>query len=171
MRFAPHKYTLTHFTRQRTQDINATVDLGPIKVKPMPVVRVLGVQLDTKLNFQAHCKTIAAKMATQLNALYRTTASTWGATVAKARQLYLAIIRSALTYGAVAWHKPNKTLRGIANKLQQHQNTGLRIILGAFKRTSIRQLHTEAYVPPLHLWLNGKIAMFQARLASSGIGA
>jgi hypothetical protein len=42
-------------------------------------------------------------------------------------------------------------------------------VLGAFKATPIRQLETEAYVPPLGLWLNGRIARFQARLEQTGI--
>jgi hypothetical protein len=42
-------------------------------------------------------------------------------------------------------------------------------VLGAFKATPIRQLETESYVPPLDLWLNGRLARFQARMEYSGI--
>ena len=42
-------------------------------------------------------------------------------------------------------------------------------MLGAFKATLVRQLETEAYVPPLDLWLNGRIACFQVRLERTGI--
>ena len=42
-------------------------------------------------------------------------------------------------------------------------------MLGAFKATPIKQLETEAYVPPLDLWLNGRIAHFQAQLEQTGI--
>jgi hypothetical protein len=42
-------------------------------------------------------------------------------------------------------------------------------VLGAFKATPIRQLETEAYVPPLDLWLNGRIACFLAQLKWIGI--
>ena len=42
-------------------------------------------------------------------------------------------------------------------------------MLGAFKATPIRQLEIESYVPPLDLWLNGRIARFQARMEHSGI--
>ena len=171
MNFALHKYTLTHFTRQRLQDTNAIINLGHVIVSPTPSVRILGVLLDTKLNFRSHRIAIKAKMATQLNALYRTTASTWGTTLLKARQLYMAIIRASLTYGASAWHSPNLQSKDIAKDLQKHQNIGLRIVLGAFKRCSTSQLHTESYVPPLHLWLNGKIALFHASIEASGIRA
>ena len=42
-------------------------------------------------------------------------------------------------------------------------------MLGAFKATPIRPLETEAYVPPLDLWLNGRTVRFQARLEWTGL--
>jgi hypothetical protein len=91
----------------------------------------------------------------------------------KARLVYLAVKRSAISYGAALWHrlveKLQKKHRGPAAKLQKHQNSRLRQVLGAFKATHIRQLETEAYVPPLDLWLKGRIARFQARLEKTGL--
>ena len=103
-------------------------------------------------------------------ALSRTTASTWGATMEKARHIYSAVVRPVLSYGATIWHSPKKkTQSGLAGKLAKHQNQGLRHVLGAFRATPIRQLETEAYIPPLDLYLNGRIARFQARLERTGI--
>jgi len=94
-------------------------------------------------------------------ALGRTPASTWGATVETARHVYLAVVRPALLYRAALWHNPKqKALSGLARKLAKYQNQGLRQVLGAFKATPTRQLETEAYVLPLDLWLNGRIARF-----------
>jgi hypothetical protein len=89
----------------------------------------------------------------------------------KARQIYQAIVRPSLAYGAALWHQPTNTNKpkGLAAKLQKHQNQGLRVVLGAFKATPTRQLETEAYVPPLDLWLNGRVARYQARIVRSGI--
>ena len=78
-----------------------------------------------------------------------------------------------MVYGAPAWHQLTKVGRkpkGLAAKLQVEQNRGLRVVLGAFKATSTRRLETEAYVPPIDLWLNGRIAKYQARIDSLGIG-
>ena len=137
MEFALHKYTLTHFTKQRLQDTNAVINLEQVTASPTTSVRIVGVLLDLKLNFRAHCKVIKTKMVTQLNALYRTTASTWGAILLMARQLYMAIIRASLTYGANAWHRPNFRLKDNARDLQKQQNVSLRIVLEAFKRCTI----------------------------------
>jgi hypothetical protein len=109
-------------------------------------------------------------MNTQMLALQRTTASTWGATMPKARQVYQAVIRSALLYGASIWHQPSLGKpKGLVVRLQKYQNQGLRTVLGAYRATPARMLETELYVPPLDLWLNGQVARFQARLERSGI--
>ena len=90
-----------------------------------------------------------------------TTASTWGATIEKAQHIYLAVIRPAISYRAALWHNPKeKPLRGPAGKLAKHQNQGLQQVLGAFRATLIQQLETEAYVPPIDLWLNSRTARF-----------
>jgi hypothetical protein len=99
-------------------------------------------------------------MKTQIIALTRTTASTWGATLIKSRQIYTSVIRSALAYGAPLWHRPDprpvSNRRGLAREFRKVQNDGLRRILGAFKATPARQLETEAYVPPLDYGLTNE---------------
>ena len=49
MRFAPQKYKLTHFTRRHGFDLEAPVQIQGRTIAPSPAVRVLGVQLDSKL--------------------------------------------------------------------------------------------------------------------------
>lgn len=180
MKFAPGKYALTHFSRTKQFNMQKAVKLEGIIVEPVEALRILGLHLDSRLNWKTQEKKIHEKMQSQLLALSRTTASTWGATMVKARQLYLAIIRSSLTYGATAWHTPATATtnswtgkgkaKGLAIKLQKHQNTALRTVLGAFKATPVRQLETESFTPPLDLWLNGKLAGFQSRLNRTKIG-
>jgi hypothetical protein len=172
MHFAPDKYHLTHFTRKRRADLSAPVLINGTMVQPEPILRILGVTLDKRLNWESHIKETSQKMGPQLQALLRTTASTWGATLAKARQIYTAVIRSSIAYAAPIWHKPPKHItkaRGPVSKLQTYQNQCLRIVTGAYKATPVRQLETEAFIPPLDLWLNGRLALFQARLERTGM--
>jgi hypothetical protein len=63
----------------------------------------------------------------------------------------------------------NKAPKGPAAKFRVHQNSGLQKVLGAFHATPIRQLETKAFTTPLDLWLNGRVARFQARLERTGI--
>lgn len=115
MRFAAQKYTLTHFTRRRNCNPKAPIRIDNEELAPSPVVRILGLQLDTRLCWKAHTKAVDQKMRTQMHALGRTTASTWDATMEKAPQIYLAVVRPAL------WHWPaEKRQKDPAAKLQKH---------------------------------------------------
>jgi len=64
MRFAPAKYTLTHFTRGRSHDTQAPVTLAETTVHLKLVVKVLGVVLDSKLQWKAQEQAVRQKMTT-----------------------------------------------------------------------------------------------------------
>ena len=118
MKFALNKYTLTYFTRRRGFDLQTPANLQGVAVIPTPTVQILGVKLDTKLNWKAHERAVQAKMDFQMLALQRTTASTWGATMPKARHVYQAVVRSALAYGSPVWHQPaTSKAKGVTAKL------------------------------------------------------
>jgi len=100
--------------------------------------------------------------------------STWGASLPQARQVYSSVVRPALVYGAAIWHTPAKDPRkakakGLAAKLQPIQNKCLRIVTGAYRATPTQSLETEAYVPPIDLYLDSRLAAFQNRLTNSGV--
>jgi hypothetical protein len=117
------------------------VTLQDTAIQPTTVVRILRIQLDSKLRWKAQEKAIQAKMNTQMLALQRTTTSTWGATMPKARQVYQAVIRSALSYGVSIWHQPSLGKpKGLVVRLQKYQNQGLRTVLGAYRATPARML-------------------------------
>ena len=83
--------------------------------------------------------------------------------------LYTAVIRSAVAYGAAAYHVPAAPKpRGIARSLAREQNRCLRVIAGAFRATPVRNLETETFVPPIDLYLNVRLADFEARLQLTG---
>src|SRR5436853_6634461 len=118
-----------------------------LRLAPKPSVRVLGVRVDPQLRWGEHVKKVTDKMKTQTNALARTTASTWGATLATARQIYSAVIRPAMAYGAAVWHSNpdggrTVTTRGRrpggpAQKLNKIQNKCLWIVARVYKATPI----------------------------------
>jgi hypothetical protein len=76
MRFALAKYTLTHFAKSYKFDMNASITLGETVVSLEPSVKVLGVILDSKLKWKDYEQVVKQKLATQMLALQRTTAST-----------------------------------------------------------------------------------------------
>ena len=169
--FAPTKYELIHLSRRPKKfNMQATLTIETNAVTPKPDIRILGLQIDTKLRWGPHVRKIQDKMIRQTMALSKITASTWGATFAKARQVYTTVIRPAITYGSIAWHIPEAIQKGkyTSQKLTVTQNKCLRMISGAFRATPIPVLEAETFVPPLNLHLDHLQAKARARLRNSG---
>lgn len=104
-----------------------------------------------------HIKKIQAKMATQTMTLPKVAASTWRTTLHEARQVYSAVIRPAMTYGALVWHSPKDIQgrgTGPVTKLTILQKNCLRSIIGAYKATNIKVLEAESGVLPLDIYLD-----------------
>jgi hypothetical protein len=171
MVFEPGKSELTHFTREHAA-VQLRVRLADTEVAPKESTRFLGVWLDRKLRWRSHLKKLQAKLATQTLALTRLAASAWGVSFEKAREVYTKVIRSAIAYGASAWHHPTARggeAKGIARSLLTAQSKGLRSVAGAYRATPIHTLERETNVPPLDLYLNKRLSDFEQRLEVSGM--
>nr|AAA21781.1 pol-like protein [Neurospora crassa] len=167
MEFEATKTELMHFTRTRAPRTE-TLQLGDTVLQPTESTRFLGVWLDRKLNYRAHAEAVKQKMTTQTNALTRLAAKTWGCSFARAREIYTKCIRSAIAYGASAFHQPTEVYgkpRGIVIGLAKYQTKCLRVVAGAYKATPVRNLETETFCPPLDLYLNKRVRAFEERLA------
>ena len=149
----------------KLHDMTATVDLGQVAVKPETSIRVLGLQVDGKLDWKAHLKKVGKKMVTQERGLTCLSASTWGARLQKSRTVYQAVVKPAITYAAAIWHAPKGTpghKSAPTQQLQLIQNRCLRVVSGAYKATPVPVLESEVFMPPIELALNQVVV--QARL-------
>src|SRR6266536_3108620 len=105
--FAQKKYELIHLTRHPKRfNMAASLRLEQCNVDPKTQIRVLGIELDTKLRWGPHVRKVQQKIIKQSMALHRITASTWGATFKRAKLVYTTVVRSAMTYGAPIWFSP-----------------------------------------------------------------
>ncbi|PQE14986.1 reverse transcriptase protein [Rutstroemia sp. NJR-2017a BBW] len=110
----------------------------------------------------AHAKVVREKGAIALTALSRLNQTTWGPTLRRARVLYTACVRTALTYGAEAWHEPGK--RGaVERELERAQAACLRKIAGAYRATPNREVEAEAAIPPISVYCDEKLRKFFER--------
>lgn len=156
--FSPDKYHLIHFSRKpRRFNMAAKIQIPGFEGNPEPLIKILGVHVDSKLRWGPHIKETSAKATRKCMSLTRLAASTWGASFTKARHIYTAAVRPVLTYGCGVWHTPEGTLgwRRIATKpLEKIQNQCLRTIAGAYKSTPTQTLEHETGIPPLPLHLD-----------------
>jgi len=161
-KFAPKKYELIHFAK-RPKDFNmrATIRIGEAEKVATDHVRVLGVQVDSKLKWGPHIARIEKKFATQSFAISRISTSTWGASFKMARLVYSSVVRPAITFSASVWYTPQgiETARKtIDRKLETLQNKSLRTVLGAYRAVNTRILEKEAAIPPISVVLAAQIA-------------
>lgn len=173
IKFAPQKYELIHFsTATKRYNMAAPVRIQGIEKLPTKDVRILGVWFDSKLKWSAHTREIKKKMSKQVGALLRISTSTWGATFRRSRIVYNSVVRPAMSYAAGVWHTPalaGQRPKGIAAKLVTDQNRCLRAVTGAYKAVPTPDLETEAYVPPLDLFLDGRVAAYVQRIKDTDV--
>ena len=100
-RFAPHKYELLHMTRlPQHHDMTRTLTVERSQIKIKTDIKVLGMQVNSKLRWGPHINKIKMKIAQQSKALTMLKTSTWGASFTRVRYLYTAVVQSAITYAA-----------------------------------------------------------------------
>ena len=169
--FAPDKYELIHLSRNPKKfNMTATIQIETNLIEPKTDIRVLGLQIDTKLKWGAHIRKTQEKMTSQSLALTKISASTWGASFAKARQVYTSVVRPAMTYGSAVWHTPKEIKKNKAtmSKLSVMQNKCLRTVAGAFKATPVEVLEAETFIAPMELHLDHLQMKARYRLRASG---
>ncbi len=155
--FASEKYKLTHFTRKSKRfDMITNIQIESSVIKLKSDVRVLKMQLNMKLQWDAHLRQIKTNHVIRMLTLSHFEVFTWKAIFAKARQVYLAVVRSEIAFEASVWHQRNKKdeLSSKECRLETLQNQTLRHVAEAFKRVNIETLKTEIYMSSLHVHLN-----------------
>ena len=170
-RFAPEKYELLHLTRAPKRfNLKAVPTLGGVQVETKPSIRVLGIQIDSKLKWGPHIKKIHDRFASQSLALSRITTSTWGAGFEKAKLIYNSVIKPTILYDAGVWYSPQGTVtarKGVDKALETLQNQCIRTVLGAYKATSGPILEKEAEISPITTTLDKAVANAVRRQATT----
>ncbi len=155
--FASEKYELTHFTRKSKRfDMMTSIQIKSSIIKSKSNVWVLKMQLNMKLQWDAHLRQIEMNHVTRMLTLSCLEVFTWEAIFTKARQVYSAVVRSEVAFKASVWHQRDKKDELLSKecKLETLQNQTLHHVAEAFKRVNIETLETETYMSSLHVHLN-----------------
>ncbi len=155
--FASEKYELTHFTRKSKRfDITTSIQIESSVIKLKSDVRVLEMQLNMKLQWDAHLRQIETNHVTRMLTLSHLEVFTWEAIFTKVRQVYSAVVRSEIAFEASVWHQRDKKDELLSKecRLETLQNQTLHHVAEVFKRVNIKTLETETYISSLHVHLN-----------------
>ena len=155
--FASEKYKLTHFTRKLKRfNMMTSIQIESSVIKSKSDVWVLKMQLNMKLQWDAHLRQIEMNHVTRMLTLSHFKVFTWEAIFTKARQVYSAVVRSEIAFEVSVWHQRDKKDELLSKecRLETLQNQTLRHVAEAFKRVNIKTLETETYMSSLHVHLN-----------------
>ena len=161
-----------HLQRNSSQESQATVNIQGAEAELCTKrMRLLGFWLDPKLGWKEHIKVAQGKMAAAVAQMSRLVASTWGPSIQRSKLLYTAMVRPVGTYGISVWaQEKGNIVKSRLDKMGKIQNLALRKILGAYKRTPVALLETEAGVLPISLYAQ-RIALNHAlKTKSSPVG-
>lgn len=149
---------LSTLTGPKRVQYESVVNFESTIVEPQASIRVLGLHIDSKLKWGAHMNTLKSKMTTQELVLKMIAASTWRATLQKARTVYSAVIRLGMTFATKIWHQPDgRNTSKRVTQLSFCQNRCLRTITGAFKLTPVQVLEAEANIPNIKIQLDNLV--------------
>ncbi|XP_055951422.1 uncharacterized protein LOC129987468 [Argiope bruennichi] len=120
-------------------------------IKRKHAIKYLGLQIDDKLNWNAHLRYQATRAAILHQNLLKIAGNSWGIKKSHRKTLYLTVIERMLAHGAVIWcQDPTERMK---RKLAAIQRPFLLAISGAYRTTSTAALQTILGIPPLHLQL------------------
>ena len=97
----------------------------------------LGVTLDTRLTWKPHIEAVEARSIKRLSHMKKLAGTKWGANSGILRQVYSGSVRPIAEYASTTWKIASTANR---YKLDEVQNMGLGIILGAMTSTPISRM-------------------------------
>jgi hypothetical protein len=144
--FTSIKYELIHLMKNIAKfDMQTSIRICDVVKQSFNHVRVLNVQIDNKLKWNAHFRNVQKKMITQILILFQLIAFTWRACFSRIKLIYTTIIRSIIIYDFIIWHASHERSNSVVVatiKLIKLQQQNLRLINDNFKTISMQILET-----------------------------
>ena len=146
-RFSPSKTKAVKFTNENSVNQNyPKLYINQQEIKYAEFVKFLGVTFDARLNWAMHINSIKLSCQKPLNLLKFIASQKYGADQKTLMNLYRALIRSKIEYGAVIYHSANNKNLEPLNLIT---NPAMRLATGAFRSTPTKTLQTLANEMPL----------------------
>jgi hypothetical protein len=155
--FVSIKYELIHFIKNSKKfDMTIIIKIDSNTIQSRIDIRVLDVQIDTRLKWDSHIRKIQEKMTKQIMIFTKLSIFIWRTIFRKIWMLYIFVVRSILTYDVFVWYMLKNKKSKMINKFAVIQNHCLRSIFESFRviSISISILKVETHVVFIDLHLN-----------------
>lgn len=147
----PQKTELITFTRKYTNNtIYSPIKINDQLIQQKKCVKYLGVQLDSRLNFNSHIKLTTQRAYGALKTMYPLLKNNNGVTARNKKLIYTGLIRPILTYAAPIWGGASQ--RSL-KCLEVFQNKCLRLITHSDRYTRIRDMYQETNLNSLSTFI------------------
>ena len=127
------------FSNRRIPE-NFSITIDGNRVVPQKHIKILGMTLDSKLNWGSHIDDVVNKCEKVLNLMRLLSGTKWGAESKPLLQIYQALVRSKLDYGGEILESAAETTK---LKLDRVQAKALRIVTGAPKDAATEALQRD----------------------------
>jgi hypothetical protein len=115
--FVSIKYELIHFIKNSKKfDMIITIKIESSTIQFKIDIRVLKIQIDTRLKWNSHVQKVQKKMIKQFMIFTKMSTFTWDVIFRKTRVLYTFVICSAFIYETTIWHTFKTKKTKIINK-------------------------------------------------------
>ena len=106
------KTVLIIFNRKRTPVDNLRLTVDGLQIHPVIQTKLLGLTLDSKLNWTAHLNEKERQVRKIFFSLRSYTGKTWGLSSSRLRAMYSALVEPSLLYCCSVWASVIKTKQG-----------------------------------------------------------
>jgi len=140
---AVHKSEVVVITRKRKHN-----DIRGIEIKSSSSIKYLGIQIDAKMMFMEHAKTVATKAGNSLSNLGRIMPNL-NAARQNRRRLLAGVIHSQLLYGAESWAE-DMSQEGWKQLCRVQRKAALRVA-SAYRTVSIEEILVVSGIIPIDI--------------------
>ena len=143
------------FTRRRKWTTPAPLVLRGQNIKYVDSVKYLGITLDQKLTWTLHIQNKINNAKGLLIKMRQAVGKLWGPEPRYVRWAYNCVVRPALTYGAVVWHRVTQNI-GIMKQFDRLQRLAALMIAPIRKSTPTAGLEIVMHLMPLDIYILGE---------------
>ena len=125
----PNKFQAILLNKSKSTHVKATMNIRDKKIESLSAVKLLGIEINNKLNFNNHINTICRSAANQLNALIRLRRFLG---IEERKALIQSFVLSNFNYGPLVWMLSSvKSL----NKIENLQKRALRFMISDYEKS------------------------------------
>lgn len=161
LKFAPQKTNAMLVTNKLNYDV-PRLDMGGTDIGMSRELKILGLTIDHKLNFNTHVAAICKKAINIYNQLARAARVSWGLNSEVIRVIYIAAVEPVLLYAACAWSSA-VTKVYIKKQLNVIQRSFAQKICRAYRTVSLNSALVLAGILPIDLRIDEVARLYEAK--------